>query len=82
MKLRLLEYSVINWVSWSSEFGSRNYIVAALSDLDSGSYVSHGRRVPASDFAESQPGYEAQERLWQELVQLWRSLAGGHYISA
>lgn len=64
----------VNLVSWSAEFGSRNYLFAALNQTSSGAYTGYGREERTSAFSTSLAGRQLEERVRTELMQKWKEL--------
>ena len=66
---------LINQLSWTTEFGSRNSVIAAVTDTTPGAYISNGKERPPSFFVTSAKGQTIQKKLWGESVELWKKLA-------
>ena len=58
-------------LSWSSEFGSRNYLAACLSETATGAYVAYGKKARSSRLSNSSEGLALQRRLWRDVQDLW-----------
>jgi len=59
----------------TEEVGAYNYTFAALTDYPSGSYITSCEVAEPSVFADSPAGLDAQARCWQELKDIWISVA-------
>jgi retinol dehydrogenase-12 len=67
--------AIINWLSWSSEKGARNFLYATVKDTTPGSFISHCEEKPVSTFVASPKGRETQAKYWSEAVAIWRKIA-------
>jgi len=69
--------ALINFFSWTTEFGARNLFHAATQPSTQGSFVSHCRETPPSMLVVSSEGRAAQEKYWKECMDLWEGLVPG-----
>lgn len=66
--------TILNWIAWPAEFGSRSILYAATQPTKSGAYISSCEETPPSTFVVSGQGKEMQEKFWKECTALWTKL--------
>lgn len=69
--------TIVNWISWKPEFGSRAILYAATKNFTPGAYISYCREEPPSKYIFSQEGRAVQKQFWEESMDLWAKLEPG-----
>jgi retinol dehydrogenase-12 len=66
---------IFNWIAWTAEKGSRNFVYATTQPCTPGSYISCCAEQPVSNNVVGSKGRETQEKYWREAVGIWRKVA-------
>ncbi|ORY74750.1 hypothetical protein BCR35DRAFT_353776 [Leucosporidium creatinivorum] len=69
---------IMRWLARTAEQGARNIAWAATEDTSAepGAYVSVQAVKPTSPFTHSNEGKEAEAKVWEEMVALWKKVGG------
>ncbi|KAK8849438.1 hypothetical protein IAR55_004770 [Kwoniella newhampshirensis] len=66
---------ILNWIAWTTEKGTRNFLYATTQNCRPGSFISSCNEQPVSNFVVSPKGKETQAKYWDEAVKIWRKVA-------
>ncbi|KAK0457807.1 uncharacterized protein EV420DRAFT_479290 [Desarmillaria tabescens] len=70
--MALADWAMVKLIGYTAEEGSRQLVWAAVAEDQNlrGGYVSFSKVVEPSDYAMSETGLKAQEKIWAELVDI------------